>query len=287
MGQCRFCKKPAGFLRWEHRECQQKSIKGLMEIRGLLYGRISSALTTSNNLGPVAVPFQDLPAEVAYIARTHLTSDDEVKDQIITTWESSVSQVLEDGLLSEEEDRVLGEYADAFGLTLPELDRSAMHTRMTKAGILRSVMNGEIPSRLTIKGDLPINLQKGEQIIWAFSGVDYLEDKIKRTYAGRSQGVSVRIAKGVYYRVGEFKGSPIEERQTIHIDKGYMFVTNKNIYFSGEQKGLRIPYNKIIQFMPFDNGIGILKDNQTAKPQMFVTNDGWFTYNLIRNVAQI
>ena len=53
-----------------------------------------------------------------------------------------------------------------------------------------------------------MNFQKGEQIVWAFPGADYLEDKTKRQYVGGSQGVSIRVMKkAVYYRVGAFKGS--------------------------------------------------------------------------------
>jgi hypothetical protein len=48
-----------------------------------------------------------------------------------------------------------------------------------------------------------------------------------------------------------------------------------------------VPYNKIVSFLPFDDGIGIVRDAQTAKPQIFKTGDGWFTYNLLVNLAQM
>ena len=35
-----------------------------------------------------------------------------------------------------------------------------------------------------------------------------------------------------------------------------------------------------MEFEPYDDGFGIMKDNQTAKPQAFRTGDGWFSYNL-------
>jgi hypothetical protein len=71
------------------------------------------------------------------------------------------------------------------------------------------------------------------------------------------------------------------------VDKGYVYITNKHIYFSGPSKSLRVPYNKIVSFLPFDDGIGIVRDAQTAKPQIFKTGDGWFTYNLLVNLAQM
>jgi hypothetical protein len=148
-------------------------------------------------------------------------------------------------------------------------------------------LNGVIPQRVSVNANLPINLQKGEQIVWAFPAADYLEDKTKRQYVGGSQGVSVRIMKGVDYRVGAFKGQPVERTERVHIDTGWVVITNKHIYFAGSARSLRIPYSKVVSFLPFDDGIGIIRDAANAKPQIFVTGDGWFSYNLVTNLAQL
>jgi hypothetical protein len=87
--------------------------------------------------------------------------------------------------------------------------------------------------------------------------------------------------KGVYYRTGVFKGHSVDRIERIHIDTGLLAITNKNIYFSGEENGFRIPYAKIVAFHPFDEGVGIIRDTANAKLQIFVTGDGWFTYNLM------
>ena len=114
-------------------------------------------------------------------------------------------------------------------------------------------------------------------MVWVFRPCDYLEDKTRRQYVGGSQGVSFRIAKGVYYRIGAFHGQPIDHTERVQVDTGIVVATNKNIYFAGPAKSLRIPYAKIVSFQPFDNGIGIIRDAASAKPQIFVTHDGWFT----------
>nr|CBX28878.1 hypothetical protein N47_B20240 [uncultured Desulfobacterium sp.] len=152
---------------------------------------------------------------------------------------------------------------------------------------MADVLNGVIPQRMSIDGNLPINLQKGEQIVWAFSGSKYLEDKTRRQFVGGSQGVSIRVMKGVYYRVGAFKGQAVEHTERIHIDTGWVVVTNKNIYFAGPRKSVRLPYKKIVSFEPFSDGVGVMRDAATAKPQIFVTGDGWFTYNLVTNLSQL
>ena len=42
-----------------------------------------------------------------------------------------------------------------------------------------------------------------------------------------------------------------------------------------------------MNFEPYSDGLGIMRDTQTARPQSFVTGDGWFVYNLAANLAQI
>jgi hypothetical protein len=153
--------------------------------------------------------------------------------------------------------------------------------------VLREVLNGVVPKRMTFNSNLPINFQKGEQIVWVFPESSYLEDKTRRQYVGQSKGVSVRVMKGVYYRVGAFQGQPVEWIERVHLDTGYVVITNKNLYFAGPSKSLRIPYKKIVSFLSFSDSIGIIRDAANAKPQIFVTGDGWFPYNLLTNLAQL
>jgi hypothetical protein len=152
---------------------------------------------------------------------------------------------------------------------------------------LRDVLNGVIPQRMTVDGNIPINFQKSERLVWAFPTSEYLEDKTTRQYVGGSKGVSVRVMKGIYYRVGSFKGHAVERTERSHIDTGWVVITNKHIYFAGPSKSLRVPYSKVISFLPFSDGFGILRDAATAKPQIFITVDGWFSYNLVTNLAQL
>ncbi len=65
-----------------------------------------------------------------------------------------------------------------------------------------------------------------------------------------------------------------------------MAITNRHIYFSGG-KSFRVRLDKIVSTEPYSDGILIQRDAQTALPQVFITGDGWFTYNLIMNVSNI
>ena len=62
-------------------------------------------------------------------------------------------------------------------------------------------MLGQIPECQTPKS-LQFNFLNGEKLVQGFDSVRYLEDKVRRQYVGGPQGVSIRIVRGVYYRVG-------------------------------------------------------------------------------------
>ena len=85
----------------------------------------------------------------------------------------------------------------------------------------------------------------------------------------------------------DIKGHAVERIERVHIDTGWVILTSKNIYFAGSQKSLRLPYKKIVSFEPYSDGMGIMRDAATAKTQVFVTGDGWFTYNAVINLAQL
>ena len=152
--------------------------------------------------------------------------------------------------------------------------------------MLRDVTHGIIPKRQRVNGAVPFNLMKSEQLVWVIQGVDYLETVVRRERRGSSQGLSIPVARGLYYRPSAFRSRPIEWEETVHADTGMLGLTTKHIYFGGSRKRFRVRYDKIFAFEPFSDGFGIMRDAQTAKPQTFRTGNGWFAYNLVTNLAQ-
>ena len=75
-------------------------------------------------------------------------------------------------------------------------------------------------------------------------------------------------------------------QQMERVDSGALGVTTKHLYFSSARKSFRIPYAKIVTFTPYSDGIGVCRDAATARPQVFVSGEGWFIYNLVKNLAQ-
>ena len=206
---------------------------------------------------------------------------------LIRAWETAVQGALEDGLLSLDEENALAKYAGHFSLTQQDLDQNGAQTSLVQAAVIRDVTQGIIPQRQLASGHVPFNLMKSEQLVWVIQDVDYLETVVRRERQGTSHGLSIRVARGLYYRPSTFRSQPIEWEETVHADTGMLGLTTKHIYFAGSRKRFRVRYDKVVAFEPFSDGFGIMRDAQTAKPQTFRTGDGWFPYNLAVNLAQV
>lgn len=277
MGDCRYCGKPAGLLRSVHKECQAKHESGKAEIISLVKAAAHDKSAISS-----------LKTNAEKIAEGHLIRTSEVPAIVIEGYERAVAGAFEDGILTEEEDSNLDEIQKHFGFDQDDLDKNGAYTKLVKGDVLRELLNGKIPQKVHIEGgNLPFNLQKDEKLVWVFLDVQYYEQKTSRHYEGGSSGVSIRVVKGLYFRTSGFKAHPVDTTENVHVGTGILAVTNKHLYFAGAAKSFRIPFNKIISFVPFVDGIGIQRDATTAKPQSFITGDGWFTYNLVMNLSKL
>ena len=201
-------------------------------------------------------------------------------------WEAAVDGVLEDGVLALDEEAALVRYLRHFKLSAKEVNVNGAHTNMVKAAVIREAAEGIVPQRQTANFPVPFNLMKSEQLVWLIQNVAYHEVVTRRQRRGHSHGLSIRIAKGLYYRPGVFRSQIHEWEETVHVDTGLMGITSKHIYFHGERKRFRIRYDRIVSFEPYSDGLGVMRDAQTAKPQSFRTGDGWFAYNLVTNLAR-
>lgn len=152
---------------------------------------------------------------------------------------------------------------------------------------LDDIERGVIPQRFRYVGRLPFNLQKTEKLVWLFKDVEYHEIRTRTEYVGGSQGMSFRVAKGVTWRVGGFKGRRVEKSSLEYADTGLLGVTDRHLYFAGDSKRFRIHYNRLMSVDPYEDGVVAQRDAQTAKPQVFTNLDGGFVWELVTGLSQI
>jgi hypothetical protein len=276
MANCLYCGKPAGFLRKQHRECEARFEEGLSRL---------CSITMDSILGEM--PIESLEERLNEIAESSYIPTSRIKEALIRGWERAVDHFLEDGCLDESEEKRLNLFRQQFILSRIQLDNNGAYSRFQKGLIIRDVVRGIVPEGVLRQSGMPFNLQKNEKLVYTFNNVEYYEYRKRRQYVGGYQGVSIRIARGLYYRVGGFKGNPIETTETIFIGSGILALTNRHLYFTGGGKNFRIRHEKIVSIEPYSDGVRIQRDAQTATPQAFITGDGWFTYNLLINAANL
>jgi hypothetical protein len=224
--------------------------------------------------------------ELASLLNQAGLSPAEQRRLLAQAWEAAVDGTLEDGVLFLDEEAALVRYLHHFNLSSEEVNANGGHNNMVKSAVIREAAEGLIPQRQNIDGNVPFNLMKSEQLVWVVNNVDYHEVVTRRERRGTSHGLSIRVARGLYYRPGTFRSRAHEWEESVHADTGLLGITSKHIYFHGPRKRFRVRYDKIVSFEPYSDGFGIMRDAQTAKPQSFRTGDGWFIYNLVTNLAQ-
>jgi len=276
MSICKFCGQKAGFFKSVHKECEAAYNAGKIAIAN----KISQAIVASTD-------FANLDTEVNNTAQSAYIKKEELGELYGLGFDKAVETFLDDGVVSPEEEEKISNFKTHFAFDESILDRSGSLQKIVKALILRDIFDHKIPSRLNISGTLPFLLQKDESVIWVFQNVEFYEQRTKTTFQGRSQGVSVKIAKGLYYRTGSFKGNPVTSEQMTLLGNGMFALTNKNLYFGSSAKTFKTPYNKLISITQYSDGIGIQKDGVSSKPQIFKDLDGWFAYNLISNLTKL
>jgi hypothetical protein len=137
------------------------------------------------------------------------------------------------------------------------------------------------------QGDVPqkecggLLLQKGEVCHWE-EGAALRIQRTKREYVGAFASVSVPVplTRRSRFRVGGFKGHPIDSKILENGGAGLLHVTNQRICFTGPQNSVAIPYKKIISVGGFDGGFIVQTANE-KKPGIFIVRHPELTTQLV------
>ena len=281
MGTCKYCGEDAGWFKREHKPCAQEHERAQrlvvdMSVEAVLSGE----------------PDPDLSDRMSSAARRGRLLQAQVRELTLTGMEQALDVVLDDHVLEHDELLSLYRFQKSQGITNHELETRGITTKIRQATLLRSLFeDGAIPKaeRPRLGGNrerLPFNLMKSETVLWVFRDVQYLTEVVRKEFQAGSQGMSFRVAKGVYYRTGATRGRTVTSRSMEVVDSGIMGVTTKHIYWAGqrgfgESQSFRIRLNRIVSLETYSDGIGIMRDLQRAKPEAFSGFDGGFATNLV------
>ena len=188
------------------------------------------------------------------------------------------SQATADRALDEKEERLLRQVQ----LEL-QLNDTAIQPQLSELARLRffqQINQGDLPA---VASD--ILLKKAEVAHWQ-SEAEFWEERVThKGYVGGSHGVSIRVAKGVSYRLGGNRGQLVTEKDIIKVDEGKLVVTNKRVVFNGFTNSFSIPFSKLINYVVYEDAIQLDKEGKT-KPGYFKLQDPEVVAALISAVAQ-
>ena len=200
----------------------------------------------------------------------------------------ALSHLVDDVEISPEYRDYLISFEKKFITPEVRISQFPIYKEYIKNVVLSSVLRGELPKKGTITmTGCPINFEMDEEILWVFNSVTSYQEVTKTINVGASQGLSVRIARGIYYRVGAFRGEPIRTSSLKPLYYGDMIITNKNVYFYSTQKSVKYPYDKILAYVPFEDAIGIQQTRANSKTIYYKGVDGRYAFNLLTNIKNL
>jgi hypothetical protein len=139
------------------------------------------------------------------------------------------------------------------------------------------IENGEIPEI-----NVTLSLEKNEKCYFHTDSEWYEMRTVTQrvNYSGTS--ASIKIMKGVRYRVGSIKPQITTSEQLKQIDYGTIYLTNKRIILIGQHKNSNIKLQKVLSFTPYSDGVEISKDTGRNSYIKFTNNVDLFTLILSR-----
>lgn len=160
----------------------------------------------------------------------------------------------------------------------PELRDTVFRVGMKE--VIQSWERGEVP-RKECNG---LVLQRGEVCHWE-EGAGLRVQRTKREYVGAYSSVSVPVplVRGMRFRVGGFKGHPIDHTVWEDGGTGLLHITNQRVCFTG-QHSIAIPYKKMISVGGFEGGFTVQTSNE-KKPGIFVVRHPELTTQMLTLAA--
>ncbi len=202
--------------------------------------------------------------EIQLLGKELSLAPSEVEDitarNAVEVYEAAVKQCVDAGRLDNAEQQGLQKLAIDIGLN-PATVRinPQLEERLKYLSMLNELDNGYLPTH----HNPSIILQKSEVAHWQASAQLLVSKTVTTGYAGGSSGVSIRVMKGLSYRVGSSRSRPIREQVTQRIP-GTLVVTSKRVVFNGSGKSFSIPFGQLLSFEPYSDGIGLQKTNGPA-----------------------
>jgi hypothetical protein len=163
----------------------------------------------------------------------------------------------------------------------------ALFSKRANAVLTNTLAPASTPSPFILR-------DKNEEQVWNFETV-WLAREVTTTRrvgerAGLYGGPSIRIASGLWWRVGASRGNSeshnVSQTGLAKTDTGKVLLSTTAIYFGGGHSSFRVPYSTIIRLQEYTDGFGVFQNG--GKEIVFVLqNVGKYPEDVAKTAFEI
>jgi|GEM_PF-2681699 len=227
----------------------------LQEYREVLEQAISDGIITSEE-----------EAYLSFLREELGLSYENVKQVTLEIFREELSKAVADEELSVEEQIRLHQLKEV--LNLMDEDIKEELEKIAELTILREVQNGRLPEITREEAGRYLILMSDE-VCHCLTNAELYKKVVKRD-RGYYHGLSFRVAKGVYYRIGSYTAPKIKE-EVVKVDEGIIGITNRRFLFIGKQTDIEIPLEKLLNIEVFQDAFTIHRKGR-KQPEYFAVD---------------
>jgi hypothetical protein len=297
VSRCVHCGEQAGLLRREHAACRERHDNAVTQFPGFFVKYLASPMPPDK--------FRALADEIAAGA---FIRGDEFKQVCAGGLKAMIDTATTGGELKPEDSSHIATLAETFGIDLHALKGAG--ERLVKASVLRDLRGGRLPADIRLDGPVVLNLERDESVVWVFNQVACYSVARSDKPATHSQHVGhsqltmrmngfkavttasendakvppeASLAKSGAKRSSAQPDISKDERtQGLALDgTGDLVLTNRHLCFLSDSTVLKIPLRAIVAVVPHADGLRVMRDEASGKPQTFVVDDPSFAATAI------
>jgi hypothetical protein len=185
------------------------------------------------------------------------------RDDLSAVVKAVFEESIADRRLSPDEEREFERVCRDLGVT-PDFDGATLAS-MQRFRLLWRIENGELPDV-----HVSLKLKRNETCHFVTPASHFEERTVTRRVRYSGPSARIRIAKGVYWRMGDVGVSKVTENVLAPLGSGSLYLTSSRLLFDGQSKTTSIALTKIINFQLYTDGVKIEKDS--GKDQVFTTS---------------
>ena len=194
---------------------------------------------------------------------------------------SFMDNAIADAKLTPQEEKELQAISHNLNAEL-KLDE-ATKSDLEKYKLYWQIENDEMPELV-----VDLNIPRSEKCYFVADDTNWYEETSvsESTNYGRSN-LSLKIAKGLYWRERNREALDLHNDDWVSVDSGSLFLTNKRLFFRGNNGDKILLLSRILDFTVYENGIKVEKNNDKDVFLNFYHSTDIFAMLLGKSISQL